>query len=88
MDVILPNFGGKLREGARPRTNQEAKRRGRKVVGPDAYLIKSYGKGSLNFQVEALQEEVLEVDHSNADFLNALERMTFSENIDSSSLRS
>ena len=55
MDRLLPNIRGKLQEGARPRTYQEAKRRAKEVVSLDGHLPKSYGEGSLNLQIRLLQ---------------------------------
>ena len=84
MDGLLPYIPGKLQEGARPRTYQEAKRRAKEVVGPDGYLLKSYGEGSLNLQIQLLQEELLEINRSNAELVDALKRMTVSQKIESS----
>ena len=39
MDGLSPNIQGKLQEGARPRTYQEAKRRAKEVIGLDGHLL-------------------------------------------------
>jgi hypothetical protein len=52
MDGLLLNIRGKLQEGARPRTYQEAKRRAKEVIGPDRHVLKSYGQGSLYLQIQ------------------------------------
>jgi len=82
MDGLLPNIRGKLEEGTRPRTYQQAKRRAREVVGRDERLLKSYRKGSLNLQIQLLQEELLEIKCSNAELGDALKRMTVSQKIE------
>jgi hypothetical protein len=71
MDGLLPNIRGKLEKGTRPRTYQQAKRRAREVVGRDERLLKSYRKGSLNVQIQLLQEELLEIKRSNAELGDA-----------------
>ena len=83
MDGLLPNIRGKVQEGARPRTYQEAKRRAEEVVGPYGHLLKSYGEGSLNLQIQLLQEELLEIKRSNAELVDALKRMTVRQKIES-----
>jgi hypothetical protein len=84
MDGLLPNIRGKLQEGARSRTYQEAKRRAKEVVGPDGHLLKSNGEESLNLQIQLLQEELLEIKRSNAELVDAFKRMTVSQKIESS----
>jgi len=84
MDGLLPNIRGKLGEGARPRTYQEAKRRAKEVVGPNGHFLQSYGEGSLNLQIQLLQEELLEIKRSNAELVDSLKRMTVSQKIESS----
>jgi len=84
MDGPLRNIRGKVQEGARPRTYQEGKRRGNEVVGPDGHLLKSYEEGSLDLQIQPLQEELLEITRSNAGIVDALKRMTVSQKIEPS----
>ena len=69
MDGPLRNIRGKVQEGARPRTYQEDKRRAEEVVGPDGHLFKSYGEGSLNLQIQLLQEELQKIKRSNAELV-------------------
>jgi hypothetical protein len=61
MDELLPNIREKLQKGATRRTYQKAKRKAKKVVGPDGHLLQSYGEGSLNLQVQVLQEKLFEI---------------------------
>jgi len=82
MDGLLPNIRGKLQEGARPRTYQEAKRRAEEVVGPDRHALKSYGQGNLYLQIQLLKEELLEIKRSNAEVVDALKRMTVTQKIE------
>jgi hypothetical protein len=84
MDGLLPNIPGKQQEGARPRTDQEAKRRAKEVVGPDGHLLKSYGEGRLKLQIQLIQEEFLEIKRSNAELVDAFKRMAVSQKIESS----
>ena len=79
-----PEIQGKIQEGSRSRTYQEAKRRAQEVVGPDGHLLESYGEGSLNLQIQLLQGELLEIKRSSAELVDSLKRMTFSQKIESS----
>jgi len=79
-----PEIQGKIQEGSRSRTYQEAKRRAQEVVGPDGHLLKIYGERKLNLQIELLQEDLLEIKRSNAELVDALKRMTVSQKIESS----
>jgi len=84
MDGLLPNIRGKLQEWARPRTYQDSKRRAKEVVGPYGHLLKSYGEGSFKLQIQLLQEELLEIKHSNAELVDAFKRTTVSQKIEPS----
>jgi hypothetical protein len=84
IDGLLPNIRGKLQDEVGQRTYQEAKRGAKEADSHDRHLIKSYGEGSLNLQIQLLQEGLLEIKRSNAELVDDFKRMIVSQKIDSS----